>query len=434
MLAESSVNQPPKNWASSFFPIWIGQAFSLLGSQLVQFALIWWLTSTTGSATVLATATLVGLLPQVFLMPIAGTFVDRWNRRVTMIVADGLVAMATLTLVVLFWMGNVQVWQVYLIMFVRAAAGSFHWPAMQASTSLMVPEKHLSRVQGLNQMLNGGLNIIAAPLGAVLLAVLPMQGVLLVDIGTALLAILPLIFVAVPQPARSSASAALGEKPSALQDFRAGLRYVMGWPGLMIIGIMATLINLLLTPAYALMPILVTKHFNGGAMQFAGMESAFSIGIILGGLILSVWGGFHRRIYTSMMGLIGIGIGSVMIGLLPASAFYLAIFSALLMGFAQPITNGPLFAALQAVVAPDMQGRVFTLVGSVAAAMTPLGLIVAGPVADAFGVQSWFVVGGLVTLGMAFGGMLIPAVVNFEKGAAAEPSQPAADIALAEGD
>jgi DHA3 family macrolide efflux protein-like MFS transporter len=434
MFAESPVNQPPKNWASSFFPIWIGQAFSLFGSQLVQFALIWWLTSTTGSATVLATATLVGLLPQVFLMPIAGTFVDRWNRRVTMIVADGLVAMATLTLVALFWMGNVQVWQVYLLMFVRAAAGSFHWPAMQASTSLMVPEKHLSRVQGLNQMLNGGLNIIAAPLGAVLLAVFPMQGVLLIDIGTALLAILPLFFVTVPQPARSSTNAAPGEKPSALQDFRAGLRYVMSWPGLMIIGIMATLINLLLTPAYALMPILVTKHFAGGAMQFAWMESVFGIGVILGGLILSVWGGFRRRIYTSMLGLVGMGIGSLLIGFVPASAFSLAVAGAFLMGIASPITNGPLFAALQAVVAPDMQGRVFTLVGSVAAAMTPLGLIVAGPVADAVGVQAWFIIGGLVTVAMAFAGLLIPAVVNFEKGAAAELSQPAAEIALAEGD
>ena len=262
MQAESAVNRPPQKWASTFFPIWIGQAFSLLGSQLVQFALIWWLTSTTGSATVLATASLVGLLPQVFLMPIAGTFVDRWNRRVTMIVADGLVALATLILVALFWMGNVQVWQVYLIMFVRAAAGSFHWPAMQASTSLMVPEKHLARIQGLNQMLNGGLNIIAAPLGAVLIAALPMQEVLLIDIGTALLAILPLFIVVVPQPSRSSVIAASGEKPSAWQDFRSGLRYVMGWPGLMIIGIMATLINLLLTPAYALLPILVTQHFK----------------------------------------------------------------------------------------------------------------------------------------------------------------------------
>ena len=134
-------------WKIPFFAVWTGQAFSLLGSQLVQFALIWWLTKTTGSATVLATASLVGLLPQVIVGPLAGAFVDRWNRRITMIVADFLVALATLGLIFLFYTGMVQVWHVYLIMLLRATAGGFQWPAMQASTSLMVPKENLSRIQ-----------------------------------------------------------------------------------------------------------------------------------------------------------------------------------------------------------------------------------------------------------------------------------------------
>ena len=430
-MSQAVTLQPaPTRWASHFFPIWVGQAVSLLGSQLVQFSLIWWLTSTTGSATVLATASLVGLLPQVFLMPIAGTFVDRWNRRLTMIFADGLVALATLALAVMFWTGNIQVWHVYLAMFIRAAAGSFHWPAMQASTSLMVPEQHLSRIQGLNQMLNGGMNIIAAPLGALLIGLMPVGGVLMVDVGTALIAIVPLLFVTVPQPVRSAAA----QKATAWQDFRSGLRYALGWPGLLIIGVMATMINLLFAPAFALLPLLVTEHFQGGAMQFAGLESTFSIGIILGGLTLSVWGGFKRRIFTSMMGLIGIGIGSLMIGVIPATAFALAVAGAFIMGLAQPITNGPLFAALQAGVAPEMQGRVFTLVASVAGAMTPVGLIIAGPLADSMGVQTWFVIGGIATLLMAVSGLFIPAVVNFEKGAAPAAPELAVTAAVVDGD
>ncbi|MCK4977843.1 MAG: MFS transporter, partial [Anaerolineales bacterium] len=181
-MNETASPRLPKNWAAPFFTIWTGQAFSLLGSQLVQFALIWWLTKTTGSATVLATASLVGLLPQVLLGPIAGTFVDRWSRRVTMIIADGIIALATVLLAYLFWSGVVQIWHVYLLMFVRSMAGSFHWPAMQASTSLMVPKEHFSRIQGLNQILNGGMNIISAPLGALLLEVLSIQGVLSIDV------------------------------------------------------------------------------------------------------------------------------------------------------------------------------------------------------------------------------------------------------------
>jgi DHA3 family macrolide efflux protein-like MFS transporter len=226
---------PGPRWAAKFFTIWTGQAFSLLGSALVQFALVWWLTRTTGSATVLATATLVALLPQVLLGPLAGALVDRWNRRLVMIVADTSIALATIGLALLFWSGDIQVWHVYVLMFIRSLAGAFHWPAMQASTSLMVPREHLSRIQGLNQMLQGGMNILAAPLGALLLEVLPMQGVLAIDVVTALLAVLPLLFIAVPQPQRSAEAQPHASKPSVWQDLKAGFRYVWSWPGMVMI-------------------------------------------------------------------------------------------------------------------------------------------------------------------------------------------------------
>ena len=418
-MAVANENSAQK-WALPFFTIWSGQTFSLLGSQLVQFALIWWLTRTTGSATVLATASLIGLLPQVFIMPLAGALVDRWSRRVTMILADSLIALATVALAVMFWSGEVQVWQVYLLMFIRSAAGGFHWSAMQASTSLMVPQRHLSRIQGLNQTTNGGLNIISAPLGALLLELLPIQGVLAIDVGTALLAITPLFFFHVPQPRRAAADEAGGDT-SVWQDFKAGFKYAAGWPGLVMIGVMATMINLLLTPAFSLLPILVIKHFNGQAFHLAWLESGLGIGIVVGGLLLSAWGGFKRRILTSMLGLLLIGGSALAIGLAPASAFTFTVGAIFITGLATPLTNGPIFAVLQSVVEPGMQGRVFTLLVSAATAMTPLGLVIAGPVADAFGVQSWFILGGLMTAGMGLAGCFIPAVVNIENNHASGP-------------
>ena len=134
----------------------------------MQFALVWWLTETTGSATVLAFASIVAVLPRVFLGPIAGALVDRWNRRLVMMVADSVIALAVVVLAVLYALDAVQIWHIYLLMFIRAAGGAFHWPAMQASTTLMVPERHLSRVAGLNQTLNGVANILSPPLGALL--------------------------------------------------------------------------------------------------------------------------------------------------------------------------------------------------------------------------------------------------------------------------
>lgn len=207
-------------WKRPFFTLWVGQAFSLLGSQLVQFALVWWLTKTTGSATVLATASLVALLPNVFLSPVAGTLIDRWNRRTVMIVADGGIALATLALIGVFAAGEAQPWIIYLAMLVRAIGGVFHLPAMNASTSLMVPTAELGRVQGMNAALNGSMTIVAPPLGALLIEALPMHTVLLVDILTAALGIGALGLVHVPQPIRAIAPGALNVRREMAEAIR----------------------------------------------------------------------------------------------------------------------------------------------------------------------------------------------------------------------
>ncbi len=402
-------------WKVPFFTIYSGQALSLLGSQLVQFALIWYLTVQTGSATVLATASLVGLVPHVVLGPIVGTLVDRWNRRLIMIVADSVIALATVILALLFALGNVEIWHIYLLMFIRSLAGGFHGNSMTASTSLMVPKEHLTRIQGINQMLNGGLNIVAAPLGAILLDLLPIQGILAIDIGTALLAITPLFFIRVPQPERVEQGELEGsDKPSVWQDFASGLRYVLNWPALLIIASMAVLINFLLTPAFSLLPLLVKDYFGGDAIQLSWVNSAFGVGIILGGLLLSIWGGFKHKIMTSMLGLAGMGIGTLLMSQVPPSGIYIAIAAALIVGIMQPITNGPIFAVMQSTVAPDMQARVFSLLGSAAAGMSPIGLLIAGPISDKFGIQTWFLLGGTLCLLMAVTGMFIPALKNIE--------------------
>ena len=293
--------------------------------MLVQFALVWWLTQTTGSATVLAMATLVAVLPGIVIGPFAGALVDRWNRRLIMIVADSLIALVTLGLIYLYTIGRMQVWHVYVAMFLRAALGGFHWPAMQSSTSLMVPKEHLARIAGLNQTMMGVMNIISPPLGALLLSVLPLGKVLAVDVVTAGLAVLPLLFVSIPQPERTASAAPGAARASVWADLRAGLRYVAGWPGLLAILVMAMAINFVVNPAFSLMPILVTKYFGLGALQLGWLESVWGIGVVVGGLVLSVWGGFKRRVVTSLLGIIGMGLGTLIVGLSPAGAFTMAL-------------------------------------------------------------------------------------------------------------
>ncbi len=403
---------PPENWAARFFTIWGGQAFSLFGSALVQFALVWYLTQKSGSATVLAMASLAAMLPQIVIGPFAGALVDRWNRRLVMILADSGIALATLALIGLFATGRIQVWHIYALMFLRGTGGAFHWPAMQASTSLMVPEKHLSRIAGANQTLQGVINIIAPPTGAILIEVISTQNVLLIDVGTALLAILPLFFIPIPQPQRADGRAS--RQTHYWQDLKEGFAYVAAWPGLLGIILLATMINFLLTPSGSLMPLLITRHFRLGALQFGMMDSFWGGGVILGGIILSIWGGFKRKIATTLTGIIGIGLGVILVGAAPASAFPLALGGMALAGLMIPIANGPLMAIVQSAVRPDMQGRVMSLIASAATAMTPLGLIIAGPISDYLGIRVWFWIGGGLSLLMGIGAFFIPAIMNVE--------------------
>jgi DHA3 family macrolide efflux protein-like MFS transporter len=195
----------------------------------------------------------------------------------------------------------------------------------------------------------------------------------------------------------------------------AGLRYVWGWPGMTAVLVMAMIINFVVNPAFSLMPLLVTEHFNGGALQLGWLDSGWGIGMVLGGLLLSVWGGFRRRVYTSLAGLVVGGMGIMLIGLAPENGFWLALAAIFVAGIMNPLINGPFFAILQATVVPEMQGRVFTVAGSLSLAMMPLSLAVAGPVADAVGIRVWYVVGGAIFALMGASAFFVPAIVNIEQ-------------------
>jgi DHA3 family macrolide efflux protein-like MFS transporter len=404
----------PKNWLARFSTIWAGQAFSLFGSMLVQFALVWWLTAQTRSATVLAIATLVALLPTVVIGPLAGAFVDRHNRRWMMIIADSLVALVTLWLVIINILGWMQVGHVYAAMFLRAAASTFQWPAMQASTSLMVPKKHLARVGGLNQTLYGMLGIVAPPTGALLVMALPLQWVLAVDIITAALAVLPLLVIGVPQP---PAPAVKPDEPrkSMLEDMREGFRYIRVWKGGMLMIVVAVVVKFFLNPAFALLPILAVKYFGGGAMEMGWLDAASGIGMVTGGLLLSVWGGFKRKIVTVLVGLMGLGAGMILVGITPSGLLPMALVAIALAGVMGSLVDGPIFAIFQSSIDPGMQGRVISVFMSLVTLVVPFGMIFGGIFADRFGVPLLFVIGGLVCLAGAGWSFASPAILSLEQ-------------------
>jgi DHA3 family macrolide efflux protein-like MFS transporter len=228
-------------------------------------------------------------------------------------------------------------------------------------------------------------------------------------------AVLPLFFFDIPQPERPESDSLSGQATSYRQDLAAGFRYIWSWTGLFVLSMMAALLNFLLTPSFSLVPLLIKNHFGGSAIQVGYFEAITGAGVIIGGLILGVWGGFKRQILTSMLGLFLLGLGVLTLGLLPGSLFFGVLVSGAIIGLSLPIVNGVIFSIMQANVAPDMQGRVFSLLTTFAAAMSPIGLAIAGPISDYVSIQSWFLIAGVVCILICIAGAASPAVYNIEE-------------------
>lgn len=399
------------HWKPRFFTIWTGQALSLIGSALTQFVLIWWITQTTGSASALAIAGIMALLPTAIFGPLGGALADRWSRRTMMIVADAITALCMLILVMLFATDSVQLWQVYTLMFIRATMQAFQGPAALASTPNLAPPEWLTRIAGMNQAMQGVMTIAAAPLGALALAFLPLQGALMIDVVTAVLGIVPLFFFRIPQPPPSSATSG----NSVLADIREGARYVLHRRGLLMLYGVTGLVVLTVMPTFVLTPLLVTEHFGGGVNQVALMEGFAGIGIILGGLFVSIRVWSMRRISLVMISF-AISCGTVALtALTPSGLLWLAVIWWSISGFTFSTGNAPMMAILQTIIPNDLQGRAFSLLNVVFGLAGPLGLVIAGPLAEALGVRALFILGGTLSALICLAGYLLsPSLRNIE--------------------
>jgi len=395
-----------KRWLHNYLPMGIGQIVSLVGSALVQFALVWYVTKETGSATVLATATTAAIVPNIVLGPFVGALVDRWDRKLVMIIADLVVALATVILALLFATGAIQIWHIVAILLTRSAAGVFQGPARTAATTLMVPKEHLSRLGGVNQAVDGMITVFSPALGALLMELLPMQGVLAVDIVTAAIAIgLMIFFVRVPQPKARPKTDKVTPR-SLLADVREAVRYIVTWRGLFLLVLMASLLNMFLAPGINLLPLHVTGFFGKGVRELALLQVAMGIGGIVGGLWLGVWGGFKRRVWTVLLGIIGLGAGMLAFGLVPADRYTLSLVGLGMIGLMASLANGSLGPLMQTKVPSEVQGRVFMLLSSLTLAMMPIGLFLSAPIADHFGTQVSYIVGGSACLIIGIVGMM----------------------------
>jgi DHA3 family macrolide efflux protein-like MFS transporter len=408
-ISQAATHDVGPHWQRRYWAIFIGQALSMIGSAMTQFVLLWWITTTTQSATALATAGMAALVPQALLGPLGGTFADRYSRRLLMIGADLICALCMVVLIVLFATNSVQLWHIYTLMFVRSSMQAFQTPAASASTAMLVPPEFLPRAAGLNQTLGGIMTIAAAPLGALAMAVMPLSAALSIDVVTAILGIAPLLVYAIPQQHIPKE-----DRQGMWTEFREGVDVVWSNRGLRhLYGLLGVTV-LVLMPTFTMVPLLIKQYFDGGAGHVAIMEGLAGAGMIAGGLFVAAVNP-KRRIITTLAAFALCCLALAFTALAPANAFWLAVTWWAISGLTFSYGNAPMVAVLQSVVPNHLQGRAFSLLSTIMGLASPFGLALAGPLAEIIGVRWVFVLSGVLGAVVSLLGFFSHALRNLEK-------------------
>lgn len=381
---------PDNSMFRSYLFFWSGQLTSLLGSSIAQFVIIWWITLQTESAIYLSLASFIGFIPQIILSPFAGVLADRWSRKKISGVTDFLQALATVSLILLFWFNIVSIWLVLIMLAVRSAFQAFHIPAVSAITPTMVPKNKLSRINGLNSLSTGAINLIGPIVAALLLAFWEIHQILWIDAFTFIVAFIPLLIISIPSVRKVQEQ--IREKPSFSKELTSGLAFIKNSRGLLPLLFTATMLNFLLVPLSTLLPYYIKVDHLGGAEDLALISACFGAGALCGGLVMSITRGFKKKIAIGVLFVYIIFLGYSIIALTPTGMFWLMALGALVGSFAPPIFNVSLLTILQIVVPLQMQGRVNSVLNTLATAAMPLGMIISGPLAEYIGTSNLFLV------------------------------------------
>ena len=360
----------------TFFVIWSGQLVSTIGSGLTGFALGVWIYQETGSVTLFAMNMLAFAVPNLLVSPFAGALVDRWDRRWVMIMSDTGAGLATLSIALLYMTGNLAVWNIILATAFNSAFSTFQWPAYSAVTTLLVPKEQLGRAGGMVQIGEAISQLLAPAAAGALFVTIGLGGVIAIDFATYLFAVITLLVVRVPSPERSEAGKQ--GQGSIWKEALFGWTYIYaraGLLGLLLIFAAFNFVTGLIEPL--IMPLILDMT---SADVLGILLSIVGLGMLLGTLVMSAWGGPKRRIHGVLGFLMLSGFFTSLLGISPLIPVMAAAGFGLM--FSMPIINGSSQAIWQSKVDADVQGRVFAVRRMIAWSMMPLAYIVAGPLAD----------------------------------------------------
>jgi len=363
--------------------------------------LTWWITIQTGSAFFLGISAFFAFGSFILITPIAGVLVDRWSRKKVIIIADSLLALLSLILVFLFLFGIINIIHVLIIQLIGGMVGAFHAMAVQAIIPIMVPRKHLTRMNSLNYFATALIQTIGPAIGAlVFIAFMGDLGrILFIDIGTYLIAIVPTILVFIPAVRMKAAK----EKPSFRPEFSEGLTFIRTRSGLLTMLTLFALTNFLLPPIFILLPLYSTIILALGDIALAVVFLAVLMSLQSGSMMVAsalmmTWGGFKRNIIGVFLGIFLGALGMVILALTPPGIFWVAAIGTILIGFTMPIANISSQTIWQKVVPPEKMGRVFSVRTTVAQFTAPFSFLIAGILAELYSIPLIFLVFGSILL------------------------------------
>lgn len=376
-----------ENWLKNIILFLSSQTISLFGSSLVQYAIMWHITLTTESGLMMTLYIICGFIPTFFLSPVAGVWADRYNRKMLIILADGLIAFSTLILAILFLMGYESIWLLFVMAGIRALGTGIQTPAVGAILPQIVPKEKLTKVNGVNGSIQAVIMFVSPMVSAALIAMASLEVIFFIDVITAAVAIVTLMtFVKIAVHKKAAAE----QTASYFSDFKQGLQYVNSNPFLKKFFLFFAVFIVLMAPAAFLTPLQVTRTFGGDVWELTAIEIAFSVGMMAGGGIIASWGGYPNKITTMTLASLIMGICTLALGIVPVFWIYLLFMA--FFGIAMPIFNTPVTVLLQEKIEEDYLGRVFGVMGMISTSMMPIGMLIFGPIADVIAIE-WLLVG-----------------------------------------
>ncbi len=383
----------------NYIVFWVGQLFSVLGSSISQFAIIWWITDTTGSTILLSLASFLYILPMTIVVALSGVVIDKWNRKMIIVVVDSLQAYVMLLVIIIFNLGWMNPILIVAIMSLLGIFQGFHIPTVSAIVPTMVPKGKLSRMNGVNFFFRSFIQIMGPVIGAMMFSFIPLKTILWIDPLTFIIALIPLLVIKIPKIKREVVTI---EKISFLEDFKIGFRTLKSIPLVFMMLLISMFINFLLTPFNLLIPYFIRYNHSGDASNLAFILAFMNGGMLLGALLTTIKKEWKHALFIYFGLEFILMMNSGIVAITPFRLFLMMGIVVGITGITIPILNTIYLTIMQLKVPADKMGRLSSLDWALSSAITPIATIITGPLSEIMGVSNLFlsfsIIGMMITL------------------------------------